>query len=117
MKRGYAARLARTRISKLAGIALAASTAGAPTLAHAHAQSSVTLYGILDAGITYVNNSGGAHVFKFDDGVSYTATGSVFAARKTSVVACRRSSRWSRASDSAPGGMRSAAWSSVVRHT
>nr|WP_244102649.1 porin [Burkholderia gladioli] len=36
-----------------------------------HAQSSVTLYGIIDAGITYVNNSGGAHVFKFDDGVSY----------------------------------------------
>ncbi len=35
------------------------------------AQSSVTLYGILDAGITYVSNTGGSHVFKFDDGVSY----------------------------------------------
>ncbi|MGU7783602.1 porin [Burkholderia sp. PU8-34] len=35
------------------------------------AQSSVTLYGVLDAGITYVSNTGGAHVVKFDDGVSY----------------------------------------------
>ncbi|NHH81417.1 porin [Burkholderia gladioli] len=53
------------------------AAAGAAALAMAgvsstsHAQSSVTLYGIIDAGITYVNNSGGAHVFKFDDGVSY----------------------------------------------
>ncbi|SDC58880.1 porin [Paraburkholderia lycopersici] len=37
----------------------------------AHAQSSVTLYGILDAGVTYVNNSGGAHLAEFSDGVSY----------------------------------------------
>ncbi|HEY1215474.1 MAG TPA: porin, partial [Bryobacteraceae bacterium] len=36
-----------------------------------HAQSSVTLYGILDAGITYVNNAGGSHQVKFDDGISY----------------------------------------------
>ena len=39
--------------------------------ASANAQSSVTLYGIIDAGITYVNNTGGAHVVKFDDGVAY----------------------------------------------
>ena len=26
---------------------------------------------ILDAGITYVNNTGGSHVVKFDDGVAY----------------------------------------------
>lgn len=37
----------------------------------AHAQSSVTFYGILDAGITYVSNAGGSHQVKFDDGVSY----------------------------------------------
>ncbi len=37
----------------------------------ASAQSSVTLYGIIDAGITYVNNTGGSHVVKFDDGVAY----------------------------------------------
>ncbi len=53
----------------LSGLALAASAVCAPTVAHA--QSSVTLYGILDAGITYVNNAGGAHQFKFDDGISY----------------------------------------------
>ena len=53
----------------LSGLAFAASAVCAPTAAYA--QSSVTLYGILDAGITYVNNAGGAHQFKFDDGVSY----------------------------------------------
>ncbi len=45
---------------------------GMLSVSAAHAQSSVTLYGIIDAGLTYVNNSGGNHVFKFDDGVSYT---------------------------------------------
>jgi len=35
-----------------------------------HAQSSVTLYGILDAGVTYVTNAGGSHLVKLDDGVS-----------------------------------------------
>lgn len=37
----------------------------------ARAQSSVTFYGILDAGVTYVSNAGGSHQVKFDDGVSY----------------------------------------------
>lgn len=36
----------------------------------AHAQSSVTLYGILDAGGTYVSNSGGSRLAEFSDGVS-----------------------------------------------
>ncbi|MFM0644965.1 porin [Paraburkholderia bryophila] len=53
----------------LSGLAIAASAVCASPAVHA--QSSVTLYGILDAGITYVNNAGGAHQFKFDDGVSY----------------------------------------------
>ncbi|ALK33118.1 porin [Burkholderia plantarii] len=56
-------------------IRLAAAGAAALTMAGAapaaHAQGGVTLYGIIDAGITYASNSGGAHVFKFDDGVSY----------------------------------------------
>ena len=40
----------------------------------AHAQSSVTLYGIIDAGVTYVTNAatptGHDHLFKYGDGVA-----------------------------------------------
>jgi len=34
----------------------------------AHAQSSVTLYGLIDAGLTYTNNQGGSHNFKMTSG-------------------------------------------------
>ncbi|WP_116135669.1 porin [Trinickia diaoshuihuensis] len=34
----------------------------------AHAQSSVTLYGLIDAGITYTNNQGGAHAWQETSG-------------------------------------------------
>ncbi len=37
----------------------------------AHAQSSVTLYGVLDAGLTYISNQGGKHLFEFQDGVNF----------------------------------------------
>ncbi|MEM5341994.1 porin [Paraburkholderia azotifigens] len=52
--------------------ALLASAAAAGT---AHAQSSVTLYGIIDAGISYANHSkntagGSDKLFKYDDGVA-----------------------------------------------
>jgi len=57
----------RLNAAALSGVAIA--LASMPGIGHA--QSSVTLYGILDAGITYVNNTGGSHVVKFDDGVSY----------------------------------------------
>jgi predicted porin len=52
---------------KVLTTALLATFAGA-----AHAQSSVTLYGIIDAGISYVNHSGSASqkLFKYDDGVA-----------------------------------------------
>lgn len=57
----------RLNAATLSGVALA--LAGLP--AASQAQSSVTLYGILDAGITYVSNTGGSHVVKFDDGIAY----------------------------------------------
>lgn len=50
-------------------VMLTALFAGLPVASQA--QSSVSLYGIIDGGITYVSNSGGAHVVKFDDGVSW----------------------------------------------
>ncbi|CAH2805842.1 MAG: Outer membrane porin [uncultured Caballeronia sp.] len=58
----------------LASAALAAFVALAATCAHA--QSSVTLYGVIDAGISYVNNSSssptraGDSLWKYDDGVA-----------------------------------------------
>ncbi|WP_233838565.1 porin [Paraburkholderia sp. ZP32-5] len=34
----------------------------------AYAQSSVTLYGLVNAGLTYISNAGGSHLYKFDQG-------------------------------------------------
>jgi predicted porin len=56
----------------LAAAALAAFASLAATTAHA--QSSVTLYGVIDAGISYVNNAartgGSDSLVKYDDGVA-----------------------------------------------
>lgn len=49
-------------------MALAAAAAASMT-GLAHAQGSVTLYGILDEGITVVNNEGGAHNVRMESGV------------------------------------------------
>ncbi|CAD6558140.1 Outer membrane porin protein [Paraburkholderia hiiakae] len=56
--------------ARLAAMYAAVLTLAALPMA-ARAQSSVTLYGVIDAGITYVSNTGGSHVVKFDDGVTY----------------------------------------------
>ncbi len=55
-------------------LAIAALAAFAASAAPAQAQSSVTLYGLIDAGISYANHSaagtGSSKIFKYDDGVS-----------------------------------------------
>lgn len=55
-------------------IALALTSAGLIGASAAHAQSSVTLYGVIDAGVSYVNHSavtgGSKSLFKYDDGVA-----------------------------------------------
>ncbi|MEK6299055.1 MAG: porin, partial [Paraburkholderia tropica] len=42
--------------------------ASALVAANAHAQSSVTLYGVIDEGIDYVSNSGGHSLWRMRDG-------------------------------------------------
>lgn len=50
---------------KLVVGAIAAALAGS-----AHAQSSVTLYGIIDDGLTYVSNAAGHSLWRLDDGIN-----------------------------------------------
>lgn len=52
-------------IRRIAAFVGVATTAGV-----AHAQSSVTIYGVMDVGPTYVSNEAGAHNFKMDDAIA-----------------------------------------------
>jgi len=55
-------------MKKLTYLAAAIATLAAPA---AFAQSSVTLYGLLDAGVAYVNHSSGSSLVKFSSGNTY----------------------------------------------
>ncbi|WP_438391281.1 porin [Caballeronia sp. DA-9] len=47
-----------------------AALVGVAATGLAHAQSSVTMYGVIDVGPTYVSNEGGAHNIKMDDSIA-----------------------------------------------
>ncbi|NML32305.1 porin [Paraburkholderia antibiotica] len=53
---------------RASGIHIAAFAAMATFTQIAHADNSVTLYGIIDTGIDFVNNSGGSHLWQMRDG-------------------------------------------------
>lgn len=57
------------RRRRLIATSVATSIAISPLTAFA--QSSVTLYGRLDTGLTYVSNVNGQHLYKMDDGILY----------------------------------------------
>jgi outer membrane protein OmpU len=63
--------LARSGGCLARGLAWAALAAGAATLVStaAHAQDEATLYGVIDAGVTYVTGPRGSHELRADDGV------------------------------------------------
>ncbi len=59
---------------KRAALLAACAATALGTCANAHAQSGVTIYGILDAGVTYFSNQGGAANWSQSNGVDFPTT-------------------------------------------
>jgi len=82
----------------------------------AQAQSSVTLYGVVDAGIAYTNNQGGASNIQQTSGKLSGSRWGLKGAR-ISAAACKRSSRWKAGSGRATAGSARAAACSAAPRT